>query len=33
MPLALQFEWATAMALMWQYAEASGNQRWKGMTW
>lgn len=26
-------EWATAMALMWRYAEVSGNQRWKGMAW
>jgi len=26
-------EWATAMGLMWQYAEVTGNQKWKGMTW
>lgn len=26
-------EWVTAMGLMWQFAEVSGNQRWKGMTW
>jgi hypothetical protein len=26
-------EWVTAMALMWQFAEVSGNQRWKGMAW
>ncbi|GLC46704.1 hypothetical protein PLESTB_001354400 [Pleodorina starrii] len=26
-------EWVTAMGLMWRYAEASGNPRWKGMAW
>ena len=26
-------EWTVAMALMWKYAEVSGNPRWKGMTW
>ena len=26
-------EWIAAMALMWKYAEVSGNARWKGMTW
>lgn len=26
-------EWVLAMRLMWQYAEVSGNPRWKGMTW
>eukprot|EP00878_Enallax_costatus_P008426 GHUV01008807.1.p1 GENE.GHUV01008807.1~~GHUV01008807.1.p1 ORF type:complete len:191 (+),score=26.79 GHUV01008807.1:75-647(+) len=26
-------EWVAAMALMWRYAEVSGNPRWKGMTW
>ncbi|GLI70041.1 hypothetical protein VaNZ11_014780, partial [Volvox africanus] len=26
-------EWVTAMGLMWKYAEASGNPRWKGMAW
>jgi hypothetical protein len=26
-------EWVAAMALMWKYAEVSGNPRWKGMTW
>lgn len=26
-------EWVTAMALMWRYAEVSGNPRWKGMAW
>jgi len=26
-------EWATAMVLMWRYAEVTGNPRWKGMTW
>eukprot|EP00879_Flechtneria_rotunda_P008560 GHRR01008970.1.p1 GENE.GHRR01008970.1~~GHRR01008970.1.p1 ORF type:complete len:188 (+),score=52.05 GHRR01008970.1:76-639(+) len=26
-------EWIAAMALMWRYAEVSGNPRWKGMTW
>jgi len=26
-------EWATAMSLLWQYAEVSGNPRWKGLAW
>eukprot|EP00884_Botryococcus_braunii_P011234 jgi/Botrbrau1/20110/Bobra.0173s0013.1 len=26
-------EWVTAMVLFWRLAEASGNERWKGMTW
>lgn len=26
-------EWIVAMALFWKYAEVTGNQRWKGMTW
>lgn len=26
-------EWITAMALFWKYAEVTGNQKWKGMTW
>ncbi|GAX76244.1 hypothetical protein CEUSTIGMA_g3688.t1 [Chlamydomonas eustigma] len=26
-------EWVTAMGLVWQYAEATGNERWKGLTW
>lgn len=26
-------EWMVGMGLMWRYAEASGNPRWKGMTW
>lgn len=26
-------EWTAAMILMWQYAEVTGNQKWKGMTW
>ncbi|KAG1673004.1 hypothetical protein FOA52_005934 [Chlamydomonas sp. UWO 241] len=26
-------EWVTAMGLFWKYAEVTGNQRWKGMTW
>ena len=26
-------EWVVAMVLMWRYAEATENQRWKGMTW
>lgn len=26
-------EWVVAMMLMWRYADATGNQRWKGMTW
>lgn len=26
-------EWVTAMALMWKYADLSGNPRWKGMAW
>ena len=27
------FEWGLAMRLIWQYAEVSGNERWKGMSW
>jgi hypothetical protein len=26
-------EWVTAMGLMWKLAEATGNERWKGMAW
>lgn len=26
-------EWIAAMTLMWKYAEVSGNEKWKGMTW
>lgn len=26
-------EWVAAMALFWKYAEVTGNQRWKGLTW
>lgn len=26
-------EWVTAMGLMWKYADVTGNQKWKGMTW
>ncbi|PNW75908.1 hypothetical protein CHLRE_12g555400v5 [Chlamydomonas reinhardtii] len=26
-------EWVTAMGLMWKYAEATNNPRWKGMAW
>jgi len=26
-------EWTAAMGLVWAYAEHSGNQRWKGLTW
>ena len=26
-------EWLVAMKLIWEYAERSGNPRWKGMTW
>ncbi|XP_042011002.1 ycf49-like protein isoform X3 [Salvia splendens] len=26
-------EWATAMALVWQYGEKSGYQSWKGLSW
>ncbi|KAG2427024.1 hypothetical protein HYH02_014670 [Chlamydomonas schloesseri] len=26
-------EWVTAMGLMWRYAEATNNPRWKGMAW
>jgi hypothetical protein len=29
----LQVEWVVAMNLVWQYAEATGNPRWKGLTW
>eukprot|EP00983_Pelagomonas_calceolata_P016060 508069-Pelagomonas_calceolata.AAC.2 len=31
--LCSQIEWATAMSLLWQYAEVSGNPRWKGLAW
>jgi len=27
------FEWGLAMRLIWQYAEVTGNERWKGMSW
>ncbi|MCD7446969.1 hypothetical protein HAX54_020747 [Datura stramonium] len=26
-------EWVTAMALVWQYGEKSGNASWKGLSW
>jgi Protein of unknown function (DUF2499)/Protein of unknown function (DUF3593) len=26
-------EWLVAMGLVWQYADVSGNRRWKGLTW
>ncbi|XP_068650118.1 uncharacterized protein [Aristolochia californica] len=26
-------EWMTAMALVWQYGEKSGYERWKGLSW
>merc|ERR1719191_138193 len=26
-------EWTAAMGLVWAYAEHSGNQKWKGLTW
>ncbi|XP_077246619.1 YCF49-like protein [Tasmannia lanceolata] len=26
-------EWITAMALVWQYGEESGNESWKGLSW
>ncbi|BDA50852.1 probable Ycf49-like protein [Coccomyxa sp. Obi] len=26
-------EWGTAMLLFWRYAEVTGNERWKGLTW
>lgn len=26
-------EWLVAMGLVWRYADVSGNQRWKGLTW
>ncbi|KAK9907724.1 hypothetical protein WJX75_008776 [Coccomyxa subellipsoidea] len=26
-------EWATAMLLFWRFAEVTGNERWKGLTW
>lgn len=26
-------EWVTAMALVWQYGEKSGNESWKGLSW
>ncbi|XP_062074142.1 uncharacterized protein LOC133778280 [Humulus lupulus] len=26
-------EWITAMALVWQYGEISGNESWKGLSW
>lgn len=26
-------EWATAMYLFWRYADVTGNQLWKGLTW
>jgi hypothetical protein len=26
-------EWVTAIVLMWRLAEATGNERWKGMAW
>jgi Protein of unknown function (DUF2499)/Protein of unknown function (DUF3593) len=26
-------EWLVAMGLVWQYAETTGNEKWKGLTW
>eukprot|EP00210_Caulerpa_lentillifera_P007072 g6765.t1 len=26
-------EWVTAMALIWKFAEVTGNEKWKGLTW
>ncbi|KAI4311687.1 hypothetical protein MLD38_036563 [Melastoma candidum] len=26
-------EWITAMGLVWQYGEVSGNESWKGLSW
>lgn len=26
-------EWLVAMGLVWKYAEVTGNQKWKGLTW
>ncbi|KAI8556169.1 hypothetical protein RHMOL_Rhmol05G0230900 [Rhododendron molle] len=26
-------EWITAMALVWQYGDKSGNESWKGLSW
>lgn len=26
-------EWAIAMALVWKYAQVTGNPKWKGLTW
>ncbi|DBA71053.1 TPA: hypothetical protein ACH3X2_14307 [Trebouxia sp. C0005] len=26
-------EWGIAMALVWKYAEVTGNSKWKGLTW
>lgn len=27
------FEWLFAMQLVWKYAEVTGNEKWKGLTW
>lgn len=27
------FEWLIAMSLAWRYSEATGNSKWKGLTW
>uniref|UniRef100_A0A7S4BDR5 Ycf49-like protein n=1 Tax=Chrysotila carterae TaxID=13221 RepID=A0A7S4BDR5_CHRCT len=27
------FEWLFAMSMVWQYAETTGNPRWRGLTW
>lgn len=27
------FEWLFAMGMVWQYAEATGNPKWRGLTW
>eukprot|EP00957_Ditylum_brightwellii_P032335 2449429-Ditylum_brightwellii.AAC.1 len=27
------YEWLFAMAFVWQYAETTGNPKWKGLTW
>ena len=26
-------EWATAMGLIWRFADATGRPEWKGLTW
>ena len=27
------FEWLFAMQLVWKYADVTGNEKWKGLTW